>query len=70
MPRERVVKVKKIRNETCVDTPPEFHAVQVKFTSRRKRKVNLVVDDRVASVFLSAREELEPDAPAWSEWGS
>ena len=52
------------------DTPPEFDLVKVEVAVRRKRKIYLVVDDRVAAVLLSTREQLEPDAPACSvEWG-
>ena len=38
--------------------------MEVELAVRRQRKVDLVVGDRIAAVLLSAREELEPDAPA------
>jgi hypothetical protein len=38
--------------------------VEVEVAARRERKVDLVINDRVAAVLLSAREQLEPDAPA------
>ena len=52
-------------HEAGADAPPELHAVKVELAIPRQRKVDLVVDDRIAAVLLSAREELEPDAPAY-----
>lgn len=44
--------------------------MKVEVAVRRKGKIDLVVNDCVAAVLLSTREQLEPDAPACRvEWG-